>query len=555
LRVSAAVAVASLAVVLGGVGFALKAAQATSAARKALSEATRAEDNAHLAQAETAKVLRLSDVKRLQDLEAEAEQLWPPHPATIPALESWLQRARALLATREGHLATLQDMRRRARASSPSRRYGGRTKQPGETVAKAAARGVDQTQVTDMVQAEPEIPPPDAQVDGAPPPKWTFESTEEQWQHDVLAELVDDLAELESGLLGEDVTAEAFGWSVPKRLAHARELAAGFAPGGELARAWSDAFASIQRTVPGLDLAPQLGLVPLQRDAISGLWEFWHVLSGERPVRRADGSGWSIEPETGMVFVLIPAGSLVMGAQASDPSAPNYDPQASRFEGPVHERTVAAFFLSKYELTQAQWLRMTGNNPSQYPPGAPVGKSKVLTLPTHPVERVDWMSATATLARFGLELPTEAQWEYGARGGTTTAWWTGADKESLEGAANLADQAATRAGATWQDIADWPELDDGFPVHAPVDGFDPNPFGLHHVAGNVQELCADDWVSNWSAFADAGDEQATVDTKFVAFRGGNYGNKASNARSAYRGSMPKETSDFTTGVRPARPVE
>ena len=103
--------------------------------------------------------------------------------------------------------------------------------------------------------------------------------------------------------------------------------------------------------------------------------------------------------------------------------------------------------------------------------------------------RTSCANRNAVCRRLGLELPSEAQWEYGTRGGTTTAWWTGRARESLVGAVNLAGQSAARAGAPWQEIKDWPELDDGFAVHAPVDAFRPNPLGLHDVHGNLWEWC------------------------------------------------------------------
>jgi formylglycine-generating enzyme required for sulfatase activity len=563
-----ALAAAVLAVVVGAIGFAMKAKEATRAAGRAHGEASRAAESERIAKAETAKVLRLSDVKRLQELEADAARLWPVHPSAIPALESWIARGRALVAAKDGHVATLAQMRGRARAWTDEERARERPPHPkaDELTEKSAELtflidaleseepGARRDLALERVEAlEPEVAALTALVEAHD--RWRFDSTEDQWQHDLLCELVADLELLEASLLAEDRVTPGHGWSVPKRLAQAREQEAGFAQGGAFDAAWSDALPSIAAAYPGLDLAPQVGLVPLERDPDSGLWEFWLVATGAAPMRSLDGSGWDIQPETGLVFVLIPGGSFAMGAQAADPRAPNYDPFASRFEGPVYEREVDAFLISKYELTQAQWLRLTAQNPSQYRPGGAVGKSDVPVLLTHPVENVDWTTASEVLSRVGLLLPSEPQWEFAARAGTTSVWWTGADKESLEGAANLADRAATRAGATWQDIADWPELDDGYPVHAPVDTLAPNPYGLFHVAGNVQELCADDWVSNWAQASGQADAKVTADSDFVAHRGGNFGNKASNARSAFRGTTSKGAAEFTTGLRPARPVQ
>ena len=90
-----------------------------------------------------------------------------------------------------------------------------------------------------------------------------------------------------------------------------------------------------------------------------------------------------------------------------------------------------------------------------------------------------------------MSLPSEAQWEYGARGGTSTVWWTGQERESLRGKVNIADQTAKRRGASWVDIDDWPDFEDGSVVHAEIASFPANGFGLHEVAGNLWEWCLD----------------------------------------------------------------
>ena len=162
------------------------------------------------------------------------------------------------------------------------------------------------------------------------------------------------------------------GWSVPRRLAFARQLATGFAEGGAYAQAWSEALPEIATDYPGLDLEPQMGLVPIGRDDFSGLWEFWHVASGERPVRDRYGM-LQMTAESGIVLVLVPQGSFLMGAQWKDDTLPNYDPDSERvagvlpFEDPVHRVETPAYFLSKYELTQGQWYRIQGTTPSISP--------------------------------------------------------------------------------------------------------------------------------------------------------------------------------------------
>jgi hypothetical protein len=260
-----------------------------------------------------------------------------------------------------------------------------------------------------------------------------------------------------------DTVAEPFGWGVRKRYEFARSIQTRSIEGQGAVQRWSTAIAAIAASprYAGLQLAPQLGLLPIGADPDSGLWEFAHLQTGEAPERGVDGR-LAISEETGLVLVLLPAGKFVMGAQKDDPNQPNFDALAADTESPPTTIVLDAFFLSKYEMTQAQWLRMTGANPSSFKPTYyPSGWEGDLR---HPVERVSWDASSELLARMRLALPTEAQWEYGARGGTSTRWWSGNDRETLQGAINLADGTALEAGAPWPECFDWPELQDGFRI-------------------------------------------------------------------------------------------
>jgi formylglycine-generating enzyme required for sulfatase activity len=171
--------------------------------------------------------------------------------------------------------------------------------------------------------------------------------------------------------------------------------------------------------------------------------------------------------------------------------------------------------LAKHELTQAQWQRVRGQNPSYN------GAGDAAAFALHPVQMVSWNDCSETLRRLGLALPTEAQWEHAARGGTPTPRWTDAVGVPIDRAINLADRAFA-AAAIGSDSE--PDLDDAFALHAPVDALAPNPFGLCHVLGNVLEWCADWYDEGRTLPLRAGDGAvgAPADLEFRCYRGGSY---------------------------------
>jgi formylglycine-generating enzyme required for sulfatase activity/serine/threonine protein kinase len=597
---AASLAAVVLAIAVGGLAFAVKADEATKAAALARRNEREAKDNLTVAQraqaeekaqrdlaqrneaearkqqlraeAETAKVLRLSDVKVLQELEDEADDLWPAHPDEIADLESWRVRARELADRLPGHRETLAEMRSRAQPWSDEERKRDRETHPraGELDEKRAEfdgliAQLDSGLVGDemvaaeerLAELEPEVLAMTNEVNSRR--KWSFETAEDQWQHDVLAELIANVEGLEAGLLAENSIPESHGWSVPRRLALAKDLKAGFAEGGEYANAWARALPAIREAYPDLGLEPQMGLVPIGPDPESGLWEFAHLMTGA-PAERGEDDELILTEETGVVLVLLRDGSFWMGAQKDDPNGRNYDRLAAFVEQPVHEVELSPFFLSKYEMTQGQWERMSGKNPSFFRDGVPSSTSpatwEAVTL-LHPVETVSWADCMAWLPRVGLRLPSEAQWEYGARAGTDTPWWTGAERDSLmeKHAANLADGAAAQAGAAWLSIQDWPELDDGYTVYAPIGAYSANPFGLHEIHGNLNEWCLDGAEGDSYVNSPSKDPLAPwQDSSLRVFRGGSFSGIAERARSAARLINQLSRAANDVGVRPARAI-
>jgi len=432
----------------------------------------------------------LADSRILARLVAEEQQLWPARPEKAAGLEKWLAEAAGLAARLDGHRREIEELRAGDRARE-------------------------------------------------------FNDPSKQQRHDTLSELVSGTA-----ALTEEGTVE----SVRKRLNFARTVRAESID--ERREDWDRAIASIAdeskcSLYAGLVIEPCIGLVPLGRDPESGLWEFAHLQTGRVPERGADQE-LRITDESGLVLVLVPGGTFTMGAVLPGPDrpegAPNVDPRARPVEGPVHAVTLELFFISKYEMTQGQWLRFTGRNPSQYLTHTMFGDKQHSLL--HPVENISWEEAKLILFRLGLRLPSEAEWEYAARAGTASPWWTGNEKESLAGAANLMDLFCKKyGGASDTTCEEW--LDDGYVVHAPVDLFRSNPFGLKNVCGNVYEWCEDAWHSGYSGAPLDGSAWTDPSLATRVCRNACWDGSATTCRAAYRIWRGKEYRDCGLGVRPA----
>jgi formylglycine-generating enzyme required for sulfatase activity len=380
-----------------------------------------------------------------------------------------------------------------------------------------------------------------------------FADEDDAWWNVQLTSLVsgiEDLHDPATGLAGNTLNA-AFGWGIAKREEFARTIRERSIDGPEAQRSWAEAIAAIKDSpkYSGLVLTPQLGLLPIGMDPDSRLWEFAHLQSGD-VAERKDGK-LVLTETTGIVLVLIPGGTFTMGAQSTDRSGPNYDINAEADEGPPHAVTLSPYFISKYEMTQGQWLAATGTEPSNY------RRNNLAPTLLHPVEQVSWTQCTATCANLGLVLPTEAQWERAARAGTSTPWcFGGPDREVLRGKINIADKTAKDAGATWTAIQDWPDHEDGGIVHRSVGSYPANDFGLHEVHGNLWEWCSDAYSgSAYQARDGAVDPQFAGDgSASRVSRGGSFLNAAVRARAALRGLNTPEVRDNLLGLRPARGI-
>lgn len=543
---------------------------ANSLAKKNESLAKKKEDEAIQAHDQ---VMRLADAQELSDLVDEATlALWPPIPSLAPKMRNWLDRAEGLaerLPVHEETLATLrqdaldydEDSREFDRLNHPltDRLFNLRKElqvleQYQEQYEAGEFRGVDPRDLkrlqTRLAFLQNYIPQVELQV--ATRRTWRFADQGVQWHHNAVAALVDNLRKFRAPETGGIARMR---WRLQTaETVYQRSIV-------DHAKDWEKAIASIQSRqecpmYDGLVIKPQIGLVPLGQNPFSKLWEFAHITSGEIPRRRPDGE-IVITEDSGIVFVLLPAGQFDMGAEHSpEESANNQDRYARWDETPIHSIKLRPFFLAKYEMTQGQWERMEGNNPSFF--GRNFFYSNIHHDLTHPVERVSWYACNILLENFGLSIPTEAQWEYAARASSTSIWWPGNEVDSLKGRTNLADVSAasepTITGVDLSAIEMWPDHNDGYAVHAPVGSFVPNKFGLYDIHGNVREWCRDGYGSYNLPVVREGMRQMARHRHRHIQRGGSFRLTPRHARSAARAHAGSETRDPDLGIRPSRVV-
>jgi formylglycine-generating enzyme required for sulfatase activity/serine/threonine protein kinase len=224
----------------------------------------------------------------------------------------------------------------------------------------------------------------------------------------------------------------------------------------------------------------------------------------------------------GMVLVHIPAGEFLMGT-------PENDPSKAWDEIPHRVRISKPFLMGKYEVTQGQYLKVKGKNPSYF--------AKLPNPEQQPVEQVSWDDAVAfcralselpdeKAAGRSYRLPTEAEWEYACRAGTTTAYYFGNDPNDLS---KYALFGGHKAGV-------WATQKVGIKL--------PNAWGLHDMHGNVWEWCADEY-GPYRVETEVVDPQGPDKGVGKVARGGSWDYGAVKCRSAQRYGGDVLTRSFT----------
>lgn len=254
-----------------------------------------------------------------------------------------------------------------------------------------------------------------------------------------------------------------------------------------------------------------------------------NVSTTKTPIPKSTVSGKQIKNSIGMELVLIPSGSFMMGA-------PDNEKDSAQDERPQHQVTISKdFYLGKYEVTQAQWKAIMGDNPSYF---NNCGDDC-------PVENVSWDDVQVFIRKLNSKsegkyrLPTEAEWEYACRAGTTSelagnldamAWYYN----------NSGDQ---RLSGEW----DAAKLKSNNNRTHRVGTKQPNNWGLYDMHGNVWEWCQD-WFGEYPNEA-VTDSTGGISGSHRIFRGGSMGFPADYQRSAKRAYESPQNHNLNIGFR------
>ena len=222
-------------------------------------------------------------------------------------------------------------------------------------------------------------------------------------------------------------------------------------------------------------------------------------------------------------LVLIPGGEFLMGSDSEGDHCP------------AHSVHVDSFYMDRYQVTNAQYLafcQATGHRLPEF--WAMSGFRCGSDYPNHPVIGVNWYDATLYAEWCGKRLPTEAEWEYAARGGLVGMDFPNGD--SLQPSDGNYNRSAK-----------------GGPVA--VGSYPANGFGLHDMQGNVLEWVSDFYDAAYYSSSPSANPQGPEYGKFRVIRGGGWHSGASCNRVYYRNALPPNWVDFNVGFRCAKDLE
>jgi formylglycine-generating enzyme required for sulfatase activity len=216
-------------------------------------------------------------------------------------------------------------------------------------------------------------------------------------------------------------------------------------------------------------------------------------------------------------------------------------------ESPVHQVTIDYdFYLGETEVTQGQWEAVMGSNPAS---GAGVG-------PDYPVPNVSWDDCQAfivalnALGQGTFRLPSEAEWEYACRAGTTTRFYFG-DSLGCDDQCESCEAAKGEIFIAYRSHFMWFCGNSDVSTH-PVRQLISNSFGLYDMAGNVSEWCQDSYHASYDGAPTDGSARETDGGAFRVLRGGNVGSGGGGCRSAVRRWSGPGDRGYILGFRLAR---
>ena len=230
-------------------------------------------------------------------------------------------------------------------------------------------------------------------------------------------------------------------------------------------------------------------------------------------------------------MVKVEAGTFYMGAQKDSVEYYCYDEEATSLEGPVHEVTVSEFYINKYEVTQLLWEAIMGETPNKEKDMQwedEFGKGD-----NYPAYRISYKEVETFIGKLNeytglrFSLPTEAQWEYAAKGGKDTYY------SLYAGGGNVLEVA-------------W--IDSNSDKCSEVGKKNANGLGLYDMSGNVWEMCQD-WYYDYTEEAVTDPVGEEYNQGLKVFRGGSWNTNAQQARVTARYKQGIHYRDYNTGFR------
>ena len=221
-------------------------------------------------------------------------------------------------------------------------------------------------------------------------------------------------------------------------------------------------------------------------------------------------------------MIAVEGGTFQMGAQSSSSSGDNYDSDAYSDESPVHNVTLSSYYIGETEVTQELWQAVMGNNPSHYS-----------GYPQRPVEYVSWNECQEFITKLNnltgknFRLPTEAEWEYAARGGNKSNGYKYSGSNTIDDVAWYASNSSSRTHDVKTKQA--------------------NELGIYDMSGNVWEWCQD-WYGSYSSGSQT-NPTGPASGSYRVYRGGSWYGDAENCRVSLRGSIYPGSSDDDLGLR------